>query len=309
MKTLLMALALVALSVSTPSQVSAFDVGFSIQHSIPNSGGTTIYRYRERREYGPRRYRCCRRQCEYECREYDPYNPRYRYSCPDPPYEIEEYRRIYPEPYRYEEPWERRYERRERRYERRYYRERYKGYPTGGHIIIRISKTSKRPALPDRYDAKLRAVAHYESKIRAVASYSKLVNFVKTEGRVNDTTAHSIVQSCLLTNDPLFYLSLTHTESRYDRKARSVVGAIGLGQIVPKYHRQELRKQGIIRHDNDLYSIPTNIRATEHVFTGMLARTDGNRQKALHRYLGTRSTSYVKKTLGVYSHLQSLTSI
>ena len=136
-----------------------------------------------------------------------------------------------------------------------------------------------------------------------------LVAFVKENkhGKTTDREAERIVNACMKTHDPLFYLSLIKTESSYYPKAVSRVGAIGLGQVMYSVHHKDLKRKGIIRSKQDLFHIENNVKASEHVYSNYLDESNGSHRKALARYLGCHSNSYINKTLETYRHLKKIT--
>lgn len=148
-----------------------------------------------------------------------------------------------------------------------------------------------------------------KKRARARMHKDKLVEFVKKNKhkKTSDAEAHRIVNACLRTEDPLLYLSLIKTESSYNPRAVSKVGAVGLGQVMYSVHHKSLKREGIIKTKADLYKIENNVRASEHVYSNYLEESKGSHPKALSRYLGCHSKSYIRKTLETYSHLKKIT--
>ena len=147
-----------------------------------------------------------------------------------------------------------------------------------------------------------------KKRVQAVKHRDKLLAFVKENkyGKTTDAEAKRIVDACLKTHDPLIYLSLIKTESSYYPRAVSKVGARGLGQVMYSVHHKDLKRKGIISTKEDLFNIEKNVRASEHVYSNYLEESNGSHQKALAKYLGCHSRSYINKTLKTYSQLKKI---
>lgn len=160
----------------------------------------------------------------------------------------------------------------------------------GVHFYIHLSDTAKK-------------------RVHAAKHRDKLVAFVKENkyGKTTNQEAERIVNACMKTHDPLLYLSLIKTESSYYPRAVSKVGARGLGQVMYSVHHKDLKRKGIISTKEDLFNIEKNVRASEHVYSNYLEESNGSHQKALAKYLGCHSKSYIRKTLETYSHLKKIT--
>lgn len=104
--------------------------------------------------------------------------------------------------------------------------------------------------------------------------------------------------------EPMVMLSVIAVESRYQQFAKSHMGAVGLVQVIPKYHRTKI---SALRDFNlDLWSIEGNIKVGTKILKEYIDLADGNVQRALQMYNGSsrdRSLSYSKK---VYNQLAKL---
>ncbi len=77
--------------------------------------------------------------------------------------------------------------------------------------------------------------------------------------------------------DPFLIVSLMNTESKFRPWAKSVEGARGLMQVIPRWHQDKIRGRNI-NH------IETNIEVGTQVLADCLDRRKGNLTKALHCY-------------------------
>lgn len=88
--------------------------------------------------------------------------------------------------------------------------------------------------------------------------------------------------------DPRLLLGMMHQESRFNEKARSGYGAVGLLQVVPRWHKA--------RFTNHNYTDPEqNILAGASYLRELLDKT-GSVQKAVRLYSGGATAYYAKIT-------------
>lgn len=126
--------------------------------------------------------------------------------------------------------------------------------------------------------------------------------------KISKAMADEIVNAVIMkSNYPLVLLALMRTESSFNPTAISSKGAMGLGQIMPKFFAKPLKEVGIIKDMRDVFNIPTGVEATEFAWTSMLVRHKGNVVKALHSYLGATSERYVEQILQDFFYLTYLT--
>lgn len=124
-----------------------------------------------------------------------------------------------------------------------------------------------------------------------------LTHYISARYKVELGTADTIVRTSFTESekhniDPLTVLSIMGVESSYNRFAKSHMGAIGLTQVMPKYHKAKisaLKKQNL-----DLFSIKGNITVGIQIIKEYLSISNGNIQRALQMYNG--STKDKKKT-------------
>lgn len=100
--------------------------------------------------------------------------------------------------------------------------------------------------------------------------------------------------------DPMMILGMMMTESGINPKARSREGAVGLLQVLPKYHRKEL-------HGRSAYLPEVSIEVGVGIFNECLQRGNGNLLKSTKCYLGGKSNKYLKKILAYRKDLLEFT--
>jgi len=120
--------------------------------------------------------------------------------------------------------------------------------------------------------------------------------------RSSRETILKIIDESMETKHPFLILALFGAESEFNPTAKSSVGALGLGQIMPKYYADILKKEGIIKEIRDLYNVTENIKATEYALLYELERAEGNFALALSRYSGGAS-KYFSKVAENYIYL------
>ncbi len=90
-------------------------------------------------------------------------------------------------------------------------------------------------------------------------------------------------------------LAICLVESNFNPQVESSKGAIGLMGIVPEVWLEELKMHGIIREQDDLYTISKNINSGIYVLQRYLAQTN-SLGEALRRYAGG-DPAYAAKVL------------
>lgn len=99
-------------------------------------------------------------------------------------------------------------------------------------------------------------------------------------------------------------LAIIFVESTYKPRAESVVGAIGLMQVVPKWHLDKISKYG----DPDvLYDIRANIAIGTEILMEYVYK-EGNLRAALHRYNGSKDDKTLKYSNRVFKKYEELKS-
>jgi len=120
---------------------------------------------------------------------------------------------------------------------------------------------------------------------------------MKKSTRLPRSMAQEIAQECFKTEYPIILLALIARESSFNPFVRSKAGAIGLGQIHPKFWADKLKRNGLIREVRDLYDPVINVRCTYFVFLTCLKEADNDLPKALRKYVGGKNVVYVKDIL------------
>lgn len=96
---------------------------------------------------------------------------------------------------------------------------------------------------------------------------------------------------------PEFVVCVMKRESNFNPLAKSRVGALGLMQVFPKWHRDKMQKMGI--DTADVYHIDHNVRLGCWILREYLDRT-GSVDKALRSYVGGKHPSYIRDILTMY---------
>ena len=100
--------------------------------------------------------------------------------------------------------------------------------------------------------------------------------------------------------DPLLILAVVAVESRFNPVAQSVLGAKGLMQVLPQFHREKLREHG---GEAALLETEANIQIGTRILREYLRRS-GETQAALQMYVGADTDEYPNKVLAERSRLQ-----
>lgn len=96
---------------------------------------------------------------------------------------------------------------------------------------------------------------------------------------------------------PELLIAIAKVESGFDPDAVSNAGAAGIMQVMAHVWKDELRRAGVIEHEDDLFDIPKCIAAGAYILDKYLHLEEGNLGKALKRYVGSSETSYHKRVI------------
>ncbi len=105
--------------------------------------------------------------------------------------------------------------------------------------------------------------------------------------------------------DPLLLLAVAAVESSFNPLAESVMGARGLMQIIPKYHREKLRPLG---GDDALFDPEANLLLGARILQEYVHRT-GTLQAGLQFYNGAffdASAQYARKVMAERARLEAV---
>ena len=139
-----------------------------------------------------------------------------------------------------------------------------------------------------------------------------LKGFVVKSGDVTLDTANEIVRAvtkygAMYKIDPLLIMAIIEHESNYAVLALSNTGALGLMQILPRWHIDKIIALGGGKYLN-LYDIDTNVHLGSQFFAEKL-RDTRDTGKALARYYGGESKAtedYMKNVMNRYSRMKSV---
>lgn len=129
------------------------------------------------------------------------------------------------------------------------------------------------------------------NKTNKIQKMKKLATYISNTYDVPMKSAEKIVyttfeESSKKNLEPTLVLSLIDHESRFQQHIKSPVGAVGLTQVMPKYHQDKIaelkRTEG-----TDIFSIAGNIKVGTQILRDCINLAGGNLQKALQMYNGS----------------------
>lgn len=85
--------------------------------------------------------------------------------------------------------------------------------------------------------------------------------------------------------NPLLIVGMVMQESRFNERARSFAGAVGLMQVIPKWHYSKLKKR-------NPYNPSVNIEVGITILQECLTKGNNNMQKAMRCYSGGAKNYY-----------------
>ncbi len=138
--------------------------------------------------------------------------------------------------------------------------------------------------------------------VLATTQVERIKEYLAKKYRVQDRLLDTVVKAAFEQGkrhqlDPLLLLAIVATESRFDPQAQSVRGAMGLMQVIPKYHQDKIG-------DGTLFDPANNIRVGSLVLREGLER-HGSLKSALAYYSGGRR-GYVKEIAGLISQFENI---
>ena len=108
--------------------------------------------------------------------------------------------------------------------------------------------------------------------------------------------------------EPTLVLSLIDSESRFQQHVKSPVGAVGLTQVMPKYHQAKIaelkRTEG-----TDIFSITGNIKVGTQILREYINLAGGNLQKALQMYNGSLGDTNKRYSSKIMSKMKEYAKI
>lgn len=155
--------------------------------------------------------------------------------------------------------------------------------------------------LPVRIDAPAPALSAAELRLAGYLSRRYVLEEAATE-RVVHAAYEAAGQVGL---DPLLLLAVAAVESSFNPLAESVMGAKGLMQIIPRYHREKLRVAG---GDEALFDPEANILVGARILQEYVHRT-GTLEAGLQFYNGAffdASAQYARKVMAERARLEAV---
>ena len=133
------------------------------------------------------------------------------------------------------------------------------------------------------------------------ASEPVLLQWMKEHSDMPEQVLSKIYSVAMNSVNADLVLAICLVESNFNPRVESEKGAIGLMGIMPDVWLEELKTHGIVREEDDLYTISSNINSGVYVLGRYLARTN-NLREALSRYAGG-DRAYAAKVLGLLGEI------
>lgn len=164
------------------------------------------------------------------------------------------------------------------------------------------------PAMPQRAPDPLQEVAQVEAE--PPLEERALARFIARRYRVAEEAADLFVRTAYRSGrehgvDPLLILAVTAVESRFNPVAESSMGAMGLMQVIPRFHPEKLPEGG---GEQALLDPEVNIHVGTRVLREYLGRF-GELEPALQKYAGAfdePTALYTGKVLAEKARLQQV---
>lgn len=149
-------------------------------------------------------------------------------------------------------------------------------------------------------------------KQKKIKKMQKLATYISHEYNVSLENAEQIVLNSFVESDkhriePLLVLSVIGVESTYQQYTKSHMGAIGLTQVIPTYHKakvQQLKAQNL-----DIWSVQGNIKLGTQILREYIDLAKGNVQNGLQMYNGSLHDSSKKYSRKVLNKMTKLNNV
>ena len=154
------------------------------------------------------------------------------------------------------------------------------------------------------------SLADYSLRLNKLKKMQKIALYINSTYSVPLNYSEQIVLSTFVEAkkknlDPALVLSVIGVESTFKQHAKSGAGAIGLTQIIPRYHKEKIAKL----KNQDVWSIHGNIKVGTDVLREYMDLSGGNVRSALQRYNGSLrdpSLKYSNKVLAKMSKFNNI---
>lgn len=126
---------------------------------------------------------------------------------------------------------------------------------------------------------------------------TQIVNYISTKYRINSTEAEQIVEQANIHGmnkniEPTLIIAMIEHESAFQKNVISRQHAVGLMQIIARYHQNTIRQEVSNRsvNNNNLHDIKTNISIGTTILQQNINYHHNNITYALQRYNGNYKT-------------------
>lgn len=115
--------------------------------------------------------------------------------------------------------------------------------------------------------------------------------YKRPEAEVRDIVSLAFREASKHSISPLLVLAIIEQESSLSPTAGSFYGALGLMQVVPRFHKEKMAKP---HQPESLFRPSENIRVGTAIVAEYLRKANGNLEKALRYYSGNATQYFVK---------------
>lgn len=152
-----------------------------------------------------------------------------------------------------------------------------------------------------------------DKKVKKIQKMQKLAAYISNTYDIPIKNAEKIVYTTFEESnkknlEPMLVLSLIDSESGFKQHIKSPVGAVGLTQVMPRYHKAKIAE--LKKSDGmDIFSIAGNIKVGTQILREYINLAGGNLQKGLQMYNGSASDSKKRYSSKIMSKMQQYAKI
>ena len=158
------------------------------------------------------------------------------------------------------------------------------------------------------------SLVSYHERLQKLKQMQKIAEHISTNYNVGLKTVEEIVLTAVIEAEkedlpPALVLSLISVESTFRQNAKSGAGALGLTQVIPKWHPEKI---AVLKDKKDFMTIQGNIQVGVAVLKQYLEKSNGNMRQALQRYngsLGDKTQKYSSKVFAKHNDYKKFFAI
>lgn len=159
-----------------------------------------------------------------------------------------------------------------------------------GAITGRVFMPEPLAVVPMRHDPQVLAAREKAVDMKVLTGHLAQ-KYKRPESEVRDIVSLAFREASKHSISPLLVLAIIEQESSLSPTAGSFYGALGLMQVVPRFHQEKMARP---HEPESLFRPSENIRVGTAIVAEYLRKANGNLEKALRYYSGNAKQYFAK---------------